>query len=47
MQSYEKSSAEQNEFIHFLCRDVVTYSKIQKKEGKRKNSLPFSTKWQQ
>ena len=29
--SYEKSSAEQNKLVCFLCRDGVTYLKVQKK----------------
>ena len=36
MQSDEKSSAGQNEFIHFLCGDVVTYAKLRKVERKTK-----------
>jgi len=41
MQSYEKSSAEQNEFIHFLCRDVVNYAKLRKIERSTKQIRSF------
>ena len=35
-QSYEKSSAEQNKHVYFLCRDGVTYLKLRLSEQKTK-----------
>ena len=49
MQSYKKSRAEQNELVHFLCRDRVTShfnAKLQKIESRTKQiHLFFLPKW--
>jgi len=41
LQSYEKSRAEQNKYIYFLCRDRVTYQKLRKIVRKTKRITSF------
>ncbi len=40
MQSYEKSRAEQNKYVCFLCRDGVTYPRLRLSERKCKSAVP-------
>ena len=40
LQSYEKSSGEQNKLAYFLSRDGVTYVKLRKNESNEKKN-PF------
>jgi hypothetical protein len=40
-QSYEKTSAEQKELVHFLCRVGVTYLKLRKSGRKGIENIVF------